>query len=148
MHGVVVQQPARWQVVIASGEAKSFRKAVYAEAASGAEDVMISSRRGNISASIPNAAARAVSSSTTRLASPGATSGLCQTGAGYFQFLRRAECRHHPHRRAARDLRAIDCGAYVGNFMLAAQALGLGTIPQAALARHSGIDPPSFSAWA
>ena len=34
---------------------------------------------------------------------------------------------------------AIDCGAYVGNFMLAAQALGLGTIPQAALARHSGL---------
>ena len=34
---------------------------------------------------------------------------------------------------------AIDCGAYVGNFLLAAQALGLGTIPQAALARHSGL---------
>jgi nitroreductase len=34
---------------------------------------------------------------------------------------------------------AIDCGAYVSNFILAAQALGLGTIPQAALARHSGL---------
>ena len=34
---------------------------------------------------------------------------------------------------------AIDCGAYVSNFMLAAQALGLGTIPQAALALHSGL---------
>jgi nitroreductase len=34
---------------------------------------------------------------------------------------------------------AIDCGAYVGNFMLAAQALGLGSIAQAALARHSGL---------
>ena len=34
---------------------------------------------------------------------------------------------------------AIDCGAYVGNFMLAAQALGLGTIAQAALARHSAL---------
>jgi nitroreductase len=34
---------------------------------------------------------------------------------------------------------AIDCGAYVGNFLLAAQALGLGTIPQAALAYHSGL---------
>jgi len=34
---------------------------------------------------------------------------------------------------------AIDCGAYVSNFMLAAQALGLGTIPQAALARQSGL---------
>ncbi len=34
---------------------------------------------------------------------------------------------------------AIDCGAYVGNFLLAAQALGLGTIAQAALAHHSGL---------
>jgi nitroreductase len=34
---------------------------------------------------------------------------------------------------------AIDCGAYVGNFLLAAQALGLATIPQAALARYSGL---------
>ena len=34
---------------------------------------------------------------------------------------------------------AIDCGGYVTNFMLAAQALGLATIPQAALAFHSGL---------
>jgi nitroreductase len=34
---------------------------------------------------------------------------------------------------------AIDCGAYVGNFMLAAQAAGLATIPQAALAGYSDI---------
>ena len=34
---------------------------------------------------------------------------------------------------------AIDCGAYVGNFMLAAQAAGLATIPQAALAGHSDV---------
>ena len=32
---------------------------------------------------------------------------------------------------------AIDCGAYVGNFMLAAQAFGVATIAQAALAGHS-----------
>lgn len=34
---------------------------------------------------------------------------------------------------------AIDCGAYVGNFMLAAQAAGLATVPQAALAGYSNI---------
>ncbi len=34
---------------------------------------------------------------------------------------------------------AIDCGAYVGNFMLAAQAAGLATIPQAALASYSNV---------
>ena len=40
---------------------------------------------------------------------------------------------------------AVDCGLYVSNFMLAAQALGLGTIPQAALARHSGLIRRHFS---
>jgi nitroreductase len=32
---------------------------------------------------------------------------------------------------------AIDCGGYVTSFMLAAQALGLATVPQAALAFHA-----------
>lgn len=32
---------------------------------------------------------------------------------------------------------AVDCGAYVANFMLAATSLGVGTIAQAALARRS-----------
>jgi nitroreductase len=32
---------------------------------------------------------------------------------------------------------AIDCGAWVSNFMLAAQSLGVGTIAQGALAMHS-----------
>ena len=41
---------------------------------------------------------------------------------------------------------AVDCGGYVGNFMLAAQALGLGTIPQAALACHSGLIRAAFQA--
>ena len=34
---------------------------------------------------------------------------------------------------------AVDCGGYVNNFMLAAQALGLATVPQAALAFYSGV---------
>ncbi len=34
---------------------------------------------------------------------------------------------------------AIDCGGYVSNFMLAAQALGLATVPQAALAGQSDV---------
>ena len=34
---------------------------------------------------------------------------------------------------------AVDCGLYVDSFMLAAQALGLGTIAQAALARRSDV---------
>jgi nitroreductase len=34
---------------------------------------------------------------------------------------------------------AVDCGGYVGNFMLAAQALGVATVPQAALAFHAAV---------
>lgn len=34
---------------------------------------------------------------------------------------------------------AVDCGGYVTNFMLAAQALGLATVPQAALAFHAAV---------
>ncbi|RQO81932.1 nitroreductase [Acidovorax sp. FJL06] len=34
---------------------------------------------------------------------------------------------------------AVDCGAYVGNFMLAAHSLGLGSIAQAALASYPGV---------
>jgi nitroreductase len=34
---------------------------------------------------------------------------------------------------------AVDCGGYVNNFMLAAQALGLASVPQAALAFHSHV---------
>jgi nitroreductase len=34
---------------------------------------------------------------------------------------------------------AIDCGGYVTSFMLAAQALGVATVPQAALAFHSDV---------
>jgi len=32
---------------------------------------------------------------------------------------------------------AVDCGAYVNNFLIAAQGLGVASIPQAALASHS-----------
>ncbi|WP_398484203.1 nitroreductase [Tardiphaga sp.] len=34
---------------------------------------------------------------------------------------------------------AVDCGGYVNNFMLAAQALCVATVPQAALAFHSAV---------
>ena len=34
---------------------------------------------------------------------------------------------------------AIDCGGYVTSFMLAAQALGVATVPQAALAFHAAL---------
>jgi nitroreductase len=40
---------------------------------------------------------------------------------------------------------ALDCGAYVANFLLAAQSMGVATIAQAALARHSAFLRDYFS---
>ncbi len=40
---------------------------------------------------------------------------------------------------------AVDCGGYVNNFLLAAQALGVATVPQAALAFHSAVIREHFS---
>lgn len=34
---------------------------------------------------------------------------------------------------------AVDCGVYLGTLLLAAQSLGLGIVPQAALARHAAL---------
>lgn len=34
---------------------------------------------------------------------------------------------------------AVDCGAYVANFLLAAHSLGVGSVPQAALAAHPAV---------
>ena len=57
---------------------------------------------------------------------------------GYEEWLRRKYCLPGFVEVEPDDV-VIDCGAYVSNFMLAAQALGLGTIPQAALAHQSGL---------
>jgi nitroreductase len=40
---------------------------------------------------------------------------------------------------------AVDCGGYVSTFMLAAQALGVATVPQAALAGYSDLIRKYFS---
>jgi nitroreductase len=130
-----------WQVVIASGEAKErFRKAIYAEASSGAPQdgdfefpreyrgVYLERRR----------------ESGFQLYN---TLGIIRGDKAAYakQALENYNLFGAPHvaiihtDEALGIYGAIDCGAYVGNFLLAAQAMGLGTIPQAALARHSGM---------
>ena len=130
-----------WQVVIASGEAKEkFRKLIYAEAASGAGDNhdftppreylgVYQERRRESGFQLYN------------------TLGIARGDKAAYgrQALENYNFFGAPHvavihtDEALGIYGAIDCGAYVGNFLLAAQALGLGTIPQAALARHSGL---------
>jgi len=136
-----------WQVLIASGEAKErFRKLIYADAASGAQDdhdftppreylgVYLERRR---------------ESGFQLYNTLGITRG---DKAAYFrQALENYNFFGAPHVAIIHTdeplgiYGAIDCGAYVSNFMLAAQALGLGTIPQAALARHSGLIRKHFN---
>ena len=96
--------------------------------------------RANISASIWSAAAKAVFSFTTRSASRAATRRpMPRQALENYNFFGAPHVAIIHTDEALGIYGAIDCGAYVGNFMLAAQALGLGTIPQAALARHSGM---------
>ena len=130
-----------WQVVIASGAAKErFRKLIYAEAASGAGDDhdftppreylgVYQERRRESGFQLYN------------------TLGIARGDKAAYgrQALENYNFFGAPHVAVIHTdeplgiYGAIDCGAYVSNFMLAAQALGLGTIPQAALARHSGL---------
>ena len=101
---------------------------------------MISRRRANISASIWSAAAKAVFSSTTRSASrSGDKAAYGKQAMENYNFFGAPHVAIIHTDEPLGVYGAIDCGGYVGNFMLAAQALGLGTIPQAALARHSGL---------
>jgi nitroreductase len=130
-----------WQVLIVSGEAKErFRKAIYAEAASGAGDghdftppreylgVYLDRRRESgfqlyNSLGIPRGDKAAYAKQ--------ALENYNFFGAPHVAIIHTTE--------PLGVYGAIDCGAYVSNFMLAAQALGLGTIAQAAIARHSRL---------
>ena len=130
-----------WQVIIASGEAKErFRKAIYAAAASGAQDShdftppreylgVYQERRRESGFQLYD------------------TLGIVRGDKAAYtkQMLENFNFFGAPHVAVIHSdeplgaYGAVDCGAYVANFMLAAQALGLGTIPQAALARYSKL---------
>jgi nitroreductase len=130
-----------WQVVIASGEAKeNFRKEIYAAASSGGPDDgdfpfpreyrgVYLERRRESGFQLYNTLG-IVRGDRTAYAKQ-ALENFNFFGAPHVAIIHTDE--------ALGVYGAIDCGAYVGNFMLAAQALGLGTIPQAALAHQSGL---------
>ena len=130
-----------WQVIIASGEAKErFRKAIYAAAISGAEEGhdfpppreylgVYQERRRESGFQLYD------------------TLGIVRGDKAAYtkQMLENFNFFGAPHVAVIHSdeplgaYGAVDCGGYVANFMLAAQALGLGTIPQAALARYSKL---------
>ena len=130
-----------WQVVIASGEAKErFRKEIYTKASSGGPDdgdfpfpreyrgVYLERRRESgfqlyNTLGIPRGDRMAYARQ--------ALENFNFFGAPHVAIIHADE--------ALGVYGAIDCGGYVSNFMLAAQALGLGAIAQAALAHQSGL---------
>jgi nitroreductase len=130
-----------WQVMIATGEAKErFRKEIYATVSSGAPEDgdfafpreyrgVYLERRRESGFQLYN---------TLGIARGDRTAYAKQTLENYNFFGAPHVAVIHTD-EALGIYGAIDCGAYVGNFMLAAQALGLGTIAQAALARQSGL---------
>jgi len=130
-----------WQVVIASGEAKErFRKAIHAEAASGAPDNSdFPTPREYLGVYLERRRESGFQLYNTLGIPRGDKAAYARQALENYNFF------GAPHVAVIHTTEplgvygAVDCGAYVSNFMLAAQALGLGTIPQAALARYSGL---------
>jgi nitroreductase len=130
-----------WQVIIASSEAKErFRKAIYAEAASGApHDSDFSFPREYLGVYLERRRESGFQLYNTLGIQRGDKAAYAKQALENYNFFGAPHVAIIHTDEPLGVYGAIDCGAYVSNFILAAQALGLGTIPQAALARHSGL---------
>ena len=130
-----------WQVVIASGAAKErFRTAIYAAASSGApDDGDFSFPREYRGVYLERRRESGFQLYNTLGIARGDRAAYARQSLENFNFFGAPHVAIIHSDEALGIYGAIDCGAYVGNFLLAAQALGLGAIPQAALAHQSGL---------
>ena len=130
-----------WQVVIASGEAREkFRKLIYAEAASGAgDDHDFTPPREYLGVYLERRRESGFQLYNTLGIARGDKAAYGRQALENYNFFGAPHVAIIHTDEPLGIYGAVDCGAYVSNFMLAAQALGLGTIPQAALARQSGL---------
>jgi nitroreductase len=130
-----------WQVVIASGDAKErFRQAIHAEASSGAPvDGDFPFPREYLGVYLERRRESGFQLYNTLGIPRGDKAAYAKQALENYNFFGAPHVAIIHTDEALGVYGAIDCGAYVSNFMLAAQALGLGTIPQAALARQSGL---------
>jgi nitroreductase len=130
-----------WQTVIASGAAKErFRAAIYAAASSGAPDESdFSFPREYRGVYLERRRESGFQLYNTLGIARGDKAAYARQALENFNFFGAPHVAIIHTDEALGIYGAIDCGAYVDNFLLAAQALGLGTIPQAALAHHSGL---------
>jgi len=130
-----------WQVIIASGEEKEkFRKLIYAEAASGApHDSDFPFPREYLGVYLERRRESGFQLYNTLGIPRGDKAAYAKQALENYNFFGAPHVAIIHTDEPLGVYGALDCGAYVSNFILAAQALGLGTIPQAALARHSGL---------
>ena len=130
-----------WQVVIASGAAKErFRADIYAAASSGApDDGDFSFPREYRGVYLDRRRESGFQLYNTLGIARGDRAAYGRQALENFNFFGAPHVAIIHSDEALGIYGAIDCGAYVGNFLLAAQALGLGAIPQAALAHQSGL---------
>ena len=130
-----------WQVLIASGAAKErFRETIYGKVSSGApEDGDFPFPREYLGVYLERRRESGFQLYNTLGIPRGDKVGYAKQALENYNFF------GAPHVAVIHTTEplgvygAVDCGAFVSNFMLAAQALGLGSIAQAALARHSGL---------
>jgi nitroreductase len=130
-----------WQVLIVSGEAKErFRKAIYAEASRGlGEDYDFTPPREYVGVYLERRRESGFQLYNTLGIARGDKAAYAKQALENYNFFGAPHLAVIHTNEPLGIYGAIDCGGYVSNFMLAAQALGLGTIPQAAIARHSGL---------
>jgi nitroreductase len=130
-----------WQVIIASGAAKdAFRELIYAEASSGAgDDHDFPAPREYRGVYLDRRRESGFQLYNTLGIVRGDKAAYARQAMENYKFFGAPHVAIIHTDEALGVYGAVDCGGYVGNFMLAAQALGLSTIPQAALARHSGL---------
>ncbi|MGY4157034.1 nitroreductase [Bradyrhizobium sp. USDA 4461] len=130
-----------WQVLIVSGEAKErFRKAIYAEASRGlGDDYDFTPPREYVGVYLERRRESGFQLYNTLGIARGDRAAYAKQALENYNFFGAPHIAVIHTNEPLGIYGAVDCGGYVSNFMLAAQALGLGTIPQAAIARHSGL---------
>jgi len=130
-----------WQVLIVSGKARErFGKLIYAEAASGAaNDFDFAPPREYVGVYQERRRESGYQLYDTLGISRGDRAAYTKQSLENYNFFGAPHVAIIHTNEPLGVYGAIDCGAYVANFMLAAQALGLGTVPQAALAHHAGL---------
>jgi nitroreductase len=130
-----------WLIVIASGAAKErFRAAIYGEASSGAPDNSdFTPPREYLGVYLERRRESGFQLYNTLGIARGDKAAYARQALENYNFFGAPHVAIIHTDEALGIYGAIDCGAYVGNFLLAAQALGIGAIPQAALARQSGL---------